>query len=75
VLFTTVEPCPLCLGATVMADVPHVVYALHDPLVETYRLIEGSPYVARHIETYCGGMLERDARVLVERYRTETGQR
>jgi tRNA(adenine34) deaminase len=69
VLFTTVEPCPLCLGAAVMADVPHVVYALHDPLVETYRLIEGSPYVARHIETYCGGVLEREARALVERHR------
>jgi tRNA(adenine34) deaminase len=69
VLFTTVEPCPLCLGAAVMADVPHVVYALHDPLVETYRLIEGSPYVARHIETYCGGVLEREAHALVERHR------
>jgi tRNA(adenine34) deaminase len=75
VLFTTVEPCPLCLGAAVMADVPHVVYALHDPLVETYRLIEGSPYVARHIETYCGGVLERDARALVERHRRGATQR
>ena len=72
VLFTTVEPCPLCLGAAVMADVPHVVYALHDPLVETYRLIEGSPYVARHIETYFGGMLEREAMALVERHRRGT---
>ena len=75
VLFTTVEPCPLCLGAAVMADVPHVVYALHDPLVETYRLIEGSPYVARHIETYCGGVLEREARALVERHRRRATQR
>jgi tRNA(adenine34) deaminase len=73
VLFTTVEPCPLCLGAVVMADVPHVVYGVHDPLVETYRLIEGSPYVARHVETYCGGLLEEDARALVERYHLETG--
>lgn len=74
VLFTTVEPCPLCLGAAVMADVPHVVYALHDPLVETYRLIEGSPYVARHIETYCGGVLEHEARALVERHRRRSTQ-
>jgi tRNA(adenine34) deaminase len=73
VLFTTVEPCPLCLGAVVMADVPHVVYALHDPLVATHRLIEGSPYVARHLETYCGGLLEGDASALVERYYAEHG--
>lgn len=71
VLFTTVEPCPLCLGAAVMADVPHVVYGVHDPLVETRRLIDGSPYVARHIETYCGGVLEHEARALHERYRAE----
>jgi tRNA(adenine34) deaminase len=75
VLFTTVEPCPLCLGAAVMADVPHVVYALHDPLVETYRLIEGSAYIGRHIETYCGGVLEREARALVERHRRGATQR
>ena len=30
ILFTTVEPCPMCLGATVMADVPHIIYALND---------------------------------------------
>jgi tRNA(adenine34) deaminase len=75
VLFTTVEPCPLCLGAVVMADVPHVVYAVHDPLVETYRLIEGSPYVARHIETYCGGVLEPESRLLVERFYAHQGMR
>jgi tRNA(adenine34) deaminase len=75
VLFTTVEPCPLCLGAVVMADVPHVVYAHHDPLVETYRLIEGSPYVARHLETYCGGVLEDEARLLVERFQARQGLR
>jgi tRNA(adenine34) deaminase len=72
VLFTTVEPCPLCLGAVVMADVPHVVYALHDPLVKTLSLIEGSPYVARHIETYCGGVLEQESRRLLERYNPDS---
>jgi tRNA(Arg) A34 adenosine deaminase TadA len=59
---------PIGLGAAVMADVPHVVYAVHDPLVETHRLIEGSPYVARHIETYCGGVLADEATELIARY-------
>ncbi len=30
ILFTTVEPCPMCLGAAVMADVPHIVFAVYD---------------------------------------------
>jgi tRNA(adenine34) deaminase len=30
-LLTTVEPCPLCFGAAVMADVPHIVFAARDP--------------------------------------------
>src|SRR5918912_179610 len=33
ILFTTVEPCPLCLGTIVMADVPHAVFAHADPAV------------------------------------------
>ena len=35
VLITTVEPCPLCLGAAVMADVPHIVFAHPDPAVQS----------------------------------------
>jgi tRNA(adenine34) deaminase len=75
VLFSTVEPCPLCLGATVMADVPHVIYGVDDPFMQTYRLIEGSPYIARHIRTYCGGVLVEQARALIERYMAEHGRR
>jgi hypothetical protein len=51
-----------------MADVPHIVYAQLDPVVDTYRLIEGRGYVARHRETFCGGVLEEEARLLVERF-------
>ena len=28
VLVTTVEPCTMCLGATVMADIPHIVFEI-----------------------------------------------
>jgi tRNA(Arg) A34 adenosine deaminase TadA len=69
VLFTTVEPCPMCLGAVVMADVPHVVYALHDENVKSKMTIEANPYVRRHIKSYFGGVLEAESARIFEKYR------
>jgi tRNA(adenine34) deaminase len=68
VLFTTVEPCPLCLGAAVMADVPHIIFAQPDPAVQSAEIIERVPYVRSHIETYLGGVLRDESRALFERY-------
>ena len=68
VLFTTVEPCPLCLGATVMADVPHVVFALADATAGVPEIVASVPYVRRHIQTYSGGLLATESRALIARY-------
>jgi tRNA(adenine34) deaminase len=68
VLFTTVEPCPMCLGATVMADVPHVVFALHDSVAGCRQIVETVSYVRRHIRTYLGGVLAADSRALFTRF-------
>jgi tRNA(adenine34) deaminase len=68
VLFTTVEPCPLCLGAAVMADVPHIVFAHPDPAVQATEIIERVPYVRSHIDTYIGGVLRDESRALFQRY-------
>ena len=68
VLFTTVEPCPLCLGAAVMADVPHIVFAHPDPAVQARETIERIPYVGSHIDAYIGGILRDESRALFERY-------
>jgi tRNA(adenine34) deaminase len=68
VLFTTVEPCPLCLGAAVMADVPHIVFAHPDPAIQSAEIVERVPYVASHIETYLGGVLRDESRALFKRY-------
>lgn len=70
VLYTTVEPCPMCLGAVVMADVPHVVFAAHDANAGIHHLGDNA-YLARHIRTYDGGILERDSLDLVARYDPE----
>jgi tRNA(adenine34) deaminase len=68
ILFTTCEPCPLCLGAAVMADIPHVIFALHDKVVYTPTTIEANPYVRRHIKSYHGGVLEEEAAAIMGRY-------
>jgi tRNA(adenine34) deaminase len=72
VLYTTVEPCPMCLGAAVMADVPHIVFAAHDRGAGIGRqMIETFPYVQRHIRTFQGGVLEQESLELIARYDRE----
>jgi tRNA(Arg) A34 adenosine deaminase TadA len=68
ILFTTVEPCPMCLGATVMADIPHIIFALHDNIGQSSLSIETNPYINRHIKTYFGGVLESRSIELFKRY-------
>jgi tRNA(adenine34) deaminase len=69
ILFTTVEPCPMCLGAAVMADVPHIIYAIHDQVVQSQKTLEANPYVRRHIKSYYGGLLEDESKDIFRRYK------
>ncbi len=68
ILFTTVEPCPMCLGAAVMADVPHIIFAKHDKNVHSQLSVETNPYIRRHIKSYFGGVLEEESTKLLIRY-------
>jgi len=68
VLFTTVEPCPMCLGAAVMADIPHIIFAFHDNIGQSRLSIETNPYINRHIRSYIGGVLEDKSIELFQRY-------
>lgn len=68
ILFTTVEPCPMCLGATVMADVPHIIYALHDAVIYSKTTLEANPYVRRHIKSCFGGVLEDESAAIIGKY-------
>jgi tRNA(adenine34) deaminase len=68
ILFTSVEPCPMCLGAVVMADIPHIIFALHDQNVCSALTIDTNPYVRRHIQSYRGGVLEDESIALFKKY-------
>jgi tRNA(adenine34) deaminase len=68
ILFTTLEPCVLCLGAAVMADIPHIIYGLADRNMQSDRIVASIPYVRRHIQSYHGGVLAEDSAALLAKY-------
>lgn len=68
ILFTSAEPCPLCLGAAVMADVPHIIFAVHDEVVHSCKTVAENSYVRRHIQSYYGGVLEAESRAIMARF-------
>jgi tRNA(adenine34) deaminase len=71
ILFTTIEPCPMCLGAVVMADVPHIIFAKHDQVVHSKLSVETNPYIRRHIKSYLGGILEDKSTEILAQYRPQ----
>jgi tRNA(Arg) A34 adenosine deaminase TadA len=59
----------MCLGATVMADIPHIIFAIHDQVVHSQLSVETNPYINRHIKSYYGGILEEEAKRIFGRYK------
>jgi tRNA(adenine34) deaminase len=44
-LYTTMEPCPMCMGAIRMYHIGRVCYAARDALAGSTRLVDVEPYV------------------------------
>jgi tRNA(adenine34) deaminase len=53
-LYTTMEPCPLCIGAATMLDVREVRYACRDPWAGCAHLVETDPYIRSQIHRVVG---------------------
>jgi len=43
-LYTTVEPCPMCSGAIILADISRVVWALSDDYLGALRIMKEGNY-------------------------------
>ena len=45
ILYTTVEPCPLCVGAVAMSKIKTIMYAARDPYAGSSNLLDATPYM------------------------------
>ena len=72
-LYVTLEPCPMCAGAIVLARVARVVYAATDPKAGacgTLYDILRDPRLNHQVEVTQGVLAEESAAVLTEFFRT-----
>jgi tRNA(adenine34) deaminase len=70
VLYVTVEPCPMCAGAIVLARVPRVVYGAPDPKAGAAGSVVdilGEPRL-NHRPQVDGGLLAGEAAALLEAF-------
>ena len=51
-----------------MADIPHIIFALHDKVVQSSHTVETNPYVRRHIKSYYGGLLAEGSAAIFAKY-------
>jgi len=67
ILYVTLEPCPMCAGAIVLARLPMVVYGASDPKAgacDTLYRITADPRLNHRAQVVSGVLAERCAAVL-----------
>jgi len=68
VLYTTTEPCVMCLGSIVMSDIRHVVFGRADPSRGGSDMARNVPYVSAQLKRYVGGCLAGECEAVWSRY-------
>lgn len=70
-LYTTCEPCVMCLGAIVMANIRAIVFGMPDNHIQSHRVIDAVPYIQKRIQRYAGGVLQDECVALFRRFSEE----
>jgi tRNA(adenine34) deaminase len=59
-IYTTCEPCVMCLGAIVMANIREIVYGMPDNYIQARLVIDAVPYIGKRVARYTGGVLQEE---------------
>jgi tRNA(adenine34) deaminase len=67
-LYTTCEPCVMCLGAIVMANIREIVFGMPDNYIQGRLVIDVVPYIKKRVHRYTGGVLLDECVVLFRQF-------
>ncbi|WP_066363406.1 nucleoside deaminase [Neobacillus drentensis] len=68
ILYTTVEPCMMCLSTITLANIRNVVFALEDKYMDMAHFIESNPYIKKRLRNYLGGVLSAESTRILKTY-------
>lgn len=68
IIYTTAEPCLMCIGTIVMADIRNIVIGTQDPHMHTKEFIESHEWLRERIFNYILGVKEDECRKLIFDY-------
>lgn len=71
ILYTTVEPCVMCLTTAVLANIRSIVFAVKDNYMQTKTIIDSHPYIKARIYNYVSGILESESLKILKKYKFE----
>jgi len=71
IVYTTLEPCIMCISTIAMADIRNIVIGFEDRYMQTRDFISSHPWLRDRIFNYLVGVKEQDCRDLILLYGDE----
>jgi tRNA(adenine34) deaminase len=68
ILYTTVEPCMMCLSTIVLANIRNVVFSIEDKYMEMAQFIEKNTYIKKRLHHYLSGVKAEESKQILQEY-------
>ncbi|MEL7269569.1 MAG: nucleoside deaminase [Bacteroidota bacterium] len=71
IIYSTLEPCIMCLSTMILSHVRKVVFGIKDNYMEMDSFINKNEYVKKRLQLYLPGILEDECAAVFKKYSSE----
>lgn len=68
ILYTTVEPCMMCLSTITLANIRNVVFAVEDKYMDMAHFIDSNTYIQKRLHNYVSGVLRDESTIILKKF-------